>query len=87
MSKFALEAMADALRIELAPWGIQVALVQPGTIATPIWTRRQPAVEELPPGVNELYGVRAARFRELAAQRSAQCRAGRVWSPTPSSTP
>ncbi len=71
MSKFALEAMADALRIELAPWGIQVALVQPGTIATPMWTRRQPSVEELPPAVNELYGVRAARFRELAAQRSA----------------
>jgi len=71
MSKFALEAMADALRIELAPWGIQVALVQPGTIATPMWTRRQPSVEELPAAVNELYGVRAARFRDLAAQRSA----------------
>jgi hypothetical protein len=36
-----------------------------------MWTGRQPSVEELPPAVNELYGVRAARFRELAAQRSA----------------
>ena len=34
MSKFALEAMADSLRLELAPDGIEVALVEPGTIAT-----------------------------------------------------
>jgi NAD(P)-dependent dehydrogenase (short-subunit alcohol dehydrogenase family) len=39
MSKFALEAMTDALRIELAPEGMHVAIVEPGTIATPIWTK------------------------------------------------
>jgi NAD(P)-dependent dehydrogenase (short-subunit alcohol dehydrogenase family) len=49
MSKFALEAMADSLRVELRPWGIHVVLVEPGTIATPIWTKPQPAVENLPP--------------------------------------
>jgi NAD(P)-dependent dehydrogenase (short-subunit alcohol dehydrogenase family) len=48
MSKFALEAMADALRIELAPWGILVSIIEPATIATPMWTKPQPAVEELP---------------------------------------
>jgi len=36
-SKHALEGMTDALRLELRPWGIHVALIQPGTIATPIW--------------------------------------------------
>jgi NAD(P)-dependent dehydrogenase (short-subunit alcohol dehydrogenase family) len=37
-SKFALEAFSDALRVELQPWGIEVACVEPGTIATSIWS-------------------------------------------------
>jgi NAD(P)-dependent dehydrogenase (short-subunit alcohol dehydrogenase family) len=34
-SKFALEAINDALRMELRPWGIHVVLVAPGAIRTP----------------------------------------------------
>lgn len=37
-SKFALESLADALRMELRPWGIPVSLVEPGAIRTDIWT-------------------------------------------------
>ena len=72
MSKFALEAMADSLRVELSPWGIQVAIVQPGTIATPIWTKPQRSVADMPPGAGELYGPRLERFRALAAARAAK---------------
>jgi NAD(P)-dependent dehydrogenase (short-subunit alcohol dehydrogenase family) len=71
MSKFALEAMADALRLELAPFGIEVALIEPGSIATPIWSKPQRAVDEFPPGAQELYGARVEQFRKRAAAAAA----------------
>jgi NAD(P)-dependent dehydrogenase (short-subunit alcohol dehydrogenase family) len=36
-SKFAIEAIADGLRLELRPWGIRVVLVEPGSIDTDMW--------------------------------------------------
>lgn len=33
-SKYALEALSDALRVEVAPFGVEVVLVQPGPVAT-----------------------------------------------------
>jgi len=38
-SKFALEAMSDAMRRELALHGIKVIIVQPGPIKTEIWNK------------------------------------------------
>ena len=38
-SKHALEAITDALRLELRPWGIEVSIVEPGGVATPIWSK------------------------------------------------
>ncbi len=72
MSKFALEAFADTLRVELAPWGMHVAIVEPGTIATAIWTKPQRRLDEFPPAAADLYGERTERFRALAAARSAR---------------
>ncbi len=70
-SKFALEALTDALRGELQPWGIQVSIVEPSGIATPIWKKSGTAAEQLlarmPPQVNELYGPAIARMRKIAA--------------------
>jgi NAD(P)-dependent dehydrogenase (short-subunit alcohol dehydrogenase family) len=63
--------MADVLRLELAPFGMQVAIVEPGTIATPIWSKPQRTVEEFPPEAAELYGERVGKFRALAAARAA----------------
>jgi short-subunit dehydrogenase len=38
-SKFALEAITDALRLEVRQWGIHVVIVEPGAITTPIWNK------------------------------------------------
>jgi NAD(P)-dependent dehydrogenase (short-subunit alcohol dehydrogenase family) len=38
-SKFALEALADAYRFELVPFGVESVLVEPGIYATPIFDK------------------------------------------------
>lgn len=58
-SKHAVEALSDALRIELASWGIRVALIEPGPVATRIWAKARSTAEtqarNFPPAARELY--------------------------------
>jgi NAD(P)-dependent dehydrogenase (short-subunit alcohol dehydrogenase family) len=59
-SKHAMEALNDSLRVELRPWGIAVAMVEPGAVATPIWRRSLAAAREMidafPQEAQALYG-------------------------------
>jgi NAD(P)-dependent dehydrogenase (short-subunit alcohol dehydrogenase family) len=72
VSKFALEAMTDALRVELAAWGIEVSIVEPGSIATPIWEKSRKHSGEIarhiPPEGRELYHRQYEAMREAARQ-------------------
>jgi NAD(P)-dependent dehydrogenase (short-subunit alcohol dehydrogenase family) len=73
-SKFALAAVTDALRLELAPWGIKVILVEPGVVATPIWQTAVAAADrllaDLPEAVDELYGKQIADARTSARRNT-----------------
>jgi NAD(P)-dependent dehydrogenase (short-subunit alcohol dehydrogenase family) len=70
-SKHAIEAVTDALRLELEPFGIQVTVIEPGTIATPIWSKGaeqfRRIAPDLPPEIETLYGERMRAFRAAAA--------------------
>jgi NAD(P)-dependent dehydrogenase (short-subunit alcohol dehydrogenase family) len=46
-SKFAVEALGDCLRNELAPWNIRVSLVEPGATRTAIWEKSKAENEAL----------------------------------------
>jgi NAD(P)-dependent dehydrogenase (short-subunit alcohol dehydrogenase family) len=68
-SKFAIEAIADSLRMELRSWGIRVVLVEPGSIDTDMWrgaldeadeTEAQMAPEHRTLYADQLAGMRKA---------------------------
>jgi len=56
-SKYAVEALTDALRMELLPWRLKVTLVEPFVIATPLWKKiTQRARENSSEDALRLYG-------------------------------
>jgi NAD(P)-dependent dehydrogenase (short-subunit alcohol dehydrogenase family) len=66
-SKFALEALTDALRLELKPWGIRMISIQPGAIATDFGVsaiqHANGMLPRIPEEVERLYGGAIARER------------------------
>jgi len=72
-SKHALEAFADALRVELAPWGIAVSIVEPASVKTAIWTKGASHADAMRAQVSSdaaaLYAERLDRFRAVAMKR------------------
>jgi NAD(P)-dependent dehydrogenase (short-subunit alcohol dehydrogenase family) len=71
-SKYAIEAVADCLRVELRPFGVQVALVEPGVIDTDPWHEMDQIIDELEDGLDpehrELYAPHFAGERQLLAK-------------------
>ncbi len=76
-SKYALEALTDALRLELLPWSIGVSIIEPGAIATPIWEKSGHAARMLEasvsPELRALYAPAVAAVKQAvegAAKRA-----------------
>jgi NAD(P)-dependent dehydrogenase (short-subunit alcohol dehydrogenase family) len=44
-SKFAIEAIADAWRVELRPWGVAVVLIEPAMTDTDLWRQAPETLE------------------------------------------
>jgi NAD(P)-dependent dehydrogenase (short-subunit alcohol dehydrogenase family) len=71
-SKHAMEALSDSLRQELRPWGIRVALVEPGSIATRIWEKGLRDADDfeknMPEDAMMRYGKSFSALREAAVK-------------------
>jgi NAD(P)-dependent dehydrogenase (short-subunit alcohol dehydrogenase family) len=71
-SKFALEAVTDALRVELRQFGIEVAAVEPGAVVTPIWGKGRASAEEaiagMPAEATRLYSAGMAAISRFIDQ-------------------
>jgi NAD(P)-dependent dehydrogenase (short-subunit alcohol dehydrogenase family) len=78
-AKFAMEALTDALRMELRPWHIHVSIIEPGFIATPIWEKSKEAADanfnNVPSQANDMYGA------IIPTARAMYSRAGRTGTP------
>lgn len=62
-SKFALEGMSESLRRELMIFGIDVIVVGPGPIATPIWDKAEAV--DVTPFANTPYATALAKVRDF----------------------
>jgi NAD(P)-dependent dehydrogenase (short-subunit alcohol dehydrogenase family) len=71
-SKFALEAISDTLRRELLSQGVDVIVIEPGGVKTPIWRKGDELATELaadlPPEGQRLYGDLIAAIRKQTAK-------------------
>jgi len=58
-SKFAVRALGDVLRTEVAPFGIKVSNLFPGAVETPLWEKGRDSLadglRDLPPDLQKLY--------------------------------
>ncbi|MCA9123999.1 MAG: SDR family NAD(P)-dependent oxidoreductase [Planctomycetaceae bacterium] len=71
-SKFALESITDVLRMELRRWSIDVSIVEPDSVATPIWGKLLDTASQmgshLPAAVRNLYEQDLTSMSEASAK-------------------
>jgi NAD(P)-dependent dehydrogenase (short-subunit alcohol dehydrogenase family) len=71
-SKFGLEGLSDSLRRELRPHGVDVILIEPGGVKTPIWNKGRQLADDMladvPPEAERLYGRMVEKVRAETAK-------------------
>src|SRR5215216_651040 len=72
-SKFGLEGVSDSLRRELRAQGVDVILIEPGGVKTPIWKKGEKLADEMigdemPREAEQLYGRMIQRLRAETAK-------------------
>lgn len=75
-SKFALEALTDALRMELRPWNLSVSIIEPGAVATPMWEKGFAKADEIEAKISDegkrLYADALDALRDAARGMESQ---------------
>jgi NAD(P)-dependent dehydrogenase (short-subunit alcohol dehydrogenase family) len=73
-SKYALEAIGDALRGELYSSHVKVVLVEPGSVKTPIWDKTKAEVGrvQIPPQLEAEYGEVVLAAEKLISDTAAR---------------
>jgi NAD(P)-dependent dehydrogenase (short-subunit alcohol dehydrogenase family) len=75
-SKFGIEALGESLRHEVKPWGIDVVIVEPGSIDTEIWGKGQETmrdrISKMPEEPRRLYGKQLSRFGEVIQETASR---------------
>ena len=75
ISKFGLEAFSDSLRRELRGQGVDVIVIEPGGVKTPIWKKGNELAddlnEDMPPEAERLYGpmIKALRRQTVKIEQ------------------
>ena len=78
-SKFGLEGWSDSLRREVRDQGVNVILIEPGGVKTPIWDKSRDAADEMlqgaPPEAERIYGkmIGAVRARTERIESETGC--------------
>ncbi len=69
-SKHAIEAIGESLRVEMRPFGVEVSIVEPGAVKTPIWEKARRVGDEAIAAMSSeqraLYGARTEDFTRAA---------------------